>query len=136
MDLYRLDQPQDLHRLDLENSLPSCVSLIEWAERLDTPSGSMVPEEYLALRITILSEEEKQRALEHEKNRASVDGNGSDDAVSNSEEDDDEGEEEEEDDRWRKIEIWPEGERWRNRVEQLQQHVTARGAALDLYISN
>ncbi len=128
--MYRLQgQPQDLHRLDLEASLPACVSLIEWAERLDTAS-SLIPEEYLALRITVLSENEKQRAMEQQRAVTEETSGG------NGESDNEESEEEEEDDeRWRKIEIWPKGERWMTRVEQLQRHVKARGAAFDLYLA-
>ncbi|KAL4527304.1 hypothetical protein Ndes2526B_g08993 [Nannochloris sp. 'desiccata'] len=126
-DLYRLGQPQDLHRLDLENSLPGCVSLIEWADRMDTTSG-LIPEEYVALRITVLSESEKQQELE----RAAIKSREAGQEESSSDDD----EEENDDERWRRIEIWPKGERWRNRVEQLQQHVSARGAALDLYLSS
>jgi tRNA A37 threonylcarbamoyladenosine biosynthesis protein TsaE len=124
-DLYRLDQPQDLQRLDLETSLPSCVSLIEWAERLDTTNG-VVPEEYIALKITVLSESEQQQAAAHQQ-----DGDKKNIHSSSDSEDD-----EEDDERWRKIEIWPVGERWKTRVEQLQQHVRTRGAALDLHLSH
>ena len=33
-DLYRLDAPQDAMELDIEEAFASCVSLIEWPERL------------------------------------------------------------------------------------------------------
>jgi len=126
--LYRLGQPQDFHRLDLRNSLPGCVSLIEWAERLDI-TGELVPEEHLALRITILLESERQQVLERAVSKSRKAGQ---DEISSSD-DDKEGDE---DERWRRIEIWPKGERWKSRVEHLHQHVGARGDALDLYLSS
>jgi hypothetical protein len=127
-DLYRLDQPHDLYRLDLDTSLPGCVSLIEWAERLDSTS-ELIPEEYLALRITVLVESERQQAVERVVRESREAGRNE---INDSDDNDNE-EEGNEDERWRRIEIWPKGERWKSRVEQLFQHVRARGAALDLY---
>ncbi|KAK3270830.1 hypothetical protein CYMTET_20787 [Cymbomonas tetramitiformis] len=47
-DLYRLRGPCDFANLDLRKSLRTAISLIEWAERLETE----FPPEYLELRIT------------------------------------------------------------------------------------
>ena len=46
-DLYRLDAPQDAMELDIEEAFASCVSLIEWPERL----GPYLPANRLDLRF-------------------------------------------------------------------------------------
>ena len=116
-------QPQDLSRLDLQRSLPTAVSLIEWAERL----GDLTPDEHLALNVTIISQEERNALLDGGVVLESR-------HIDEEEESEEEDEEDSDDVRWRKLEIIPKGERWVKRVEDLQRHVSARGCDLDLYL--
>lgn len=46
-DLYRLERPEDVWELDLEDALASGVTLIEWPERL----GSLLPVDRLDVRL-------------------------------------------------------------------------------------
>jgi len=46
-DLYRLDRPEDVHELGLEEALDEGVALIEWAERID----ALLPEDALIVRL-------------------------------------------------------------------------------------
>lgn len=47
-DLYRLEQPQDIWELGLEEALDEGVSLIEWPER----AGDLLPKDRLTIRLT------------------------------------------------------------------------------------
>lgn len=134
-DLYRLTQPQDLSRLDLERSLPTAVSLIEWAERL----GSLTPQEHLAVNVTIISQEERaalrDKGIGPGTNAINAEsGNGLEDKEQEEEEEDYEEEDGNDDLRWRSLKLIPRGERWLKKVEDLERHVRARGAELDLYL--
>ncbi|MGH6947764.1 MAG: tRNA (adenosine(37)-N6)-threonylcarbamoyltransferase complex ATPase subunit type 1 TsaE [Kiloniellales bacterium] len=59
LDLYRLEKPEEVYELGLEEALGAAILLIEWPERL----GSLLPEERLEL-IFDFAEEEGARRLE------------------------------------------------------------------------
>jgi tRNA A37 threonylcarbamoyladenosine biosynthesis protein TsaE len=50
-DLYRLETPESLSRLELDESFKAAVSLIEWAERL----GPLTPPDHLAVEIRLMT---------------------------------------------------------------------------------
>ncbi|HEY9080566.1 tRNA (adenosine(37)-N6)-threonylcarbamoyltransferase complex ATPase subunit type 1 TsaE [Magnetovibrio sp.] len=48
-DLYRLEHPEEVFELGIEEALDNAVSLIEWAERM----GPYIPRERLEIRLTV-----------------------------------------------------------------------------------
>ena len=46
-DLYRVDRPEDIHELGLEEALADGITLVEWPERM----GTLLPAERLDLRL-------------------------------------------------------------------------------------
>ena len=49
-DLYRLEEPQEVYELGIEEAFEGAVSLIEWPDRM----GGMLPRDHLRLRLEIL----------------------------------------------------------------------------------
>lgn len=119
-DLYRLTDPRDLARLDLQQSLSSAVSLIEWADRLP---GNLVPEECLDVKISIAPQAQPVGAQNLE------DINEEDSEITDEESNSG-------DRRWRRIDIIPHGVVWQSKVDTLRRHIAARGAPLGLHVYN
>lgn len=55
-DLYRLEHPQEIYELGIEEAYASGVCLIEWPERL----GTSLPEEYLEIELTYGTDENER----------------------------------------------------------------------------
>lgn len=48
-DLYRLDHPEDIFELGIEDALSDAISLIEWPDRM----GTYIPRDRLDVRLTV-----------------------------------------------------------------------------------
>ncbi len=48
-DLYRLEHPEDIFELGIEDALAEAISLIEWPERM----GTYIPRNRLVVRLTV-----------------------------------------------------------------------------------
>ena len=58
-DLYRLNSPDELLELDLDEALYSAISLIEWPDRM----GHFTPEERIEIKLSFDQEEQKRHAI-------------------------------------------------------------------------
>lgn len=120
-DLYRLDTPQALQRLDLAASFARAVSLVEWPERL----AGEAPAANLQLRISILSQAE-QRRLEQQHGAAARQEDAGQEEWDYSEDGDL---------RWRRIALQARGRRWERRLAQLEEQVRLCGAEYGCWLS-
>ncbi|KAI3428791.1 hypothetical protein D9Q98_007610 [Chlorella vulgaris] len=139
-DLYRLTQQYDLARLDLQSSFTQAVCLVEWPQRMGLQH---LPQEHLALHISILSPAEQQQAQQQlaaaeSSAVGSVDlgcqqgepgGGAEEDAVDGSSIDDGSG-----DARWRRMWLTPMGKRWLPRLQLLQRALEQQGAQLGCHL--
>ncbi len=57
-DLYRVDRPEDVHELGLEDALAEGITLVEWPERM----GPLLPPDRLDLRLAFNDEGHARRA--------------------------------------------------------------------------
>ncbi len=58
-DLYRLNSPEELLELDLDEARYSAISLIEWPDRM----GDFTPEERLEIKLSFDQDEQKRHAI-------------------------------------------------------------------------
>lgn len=117
-DLYRLTPNSDFGRLDLRQSFASAVSLVEWAERLE--SSAMPEGGHLAMEVEVIPEAQ-HTALAPQLARASSSGRSADDNLEEDEEDP------YSDRRWRWVRLEAIGPRWAARMPALVASVEAEG---------
>ena len=113
-DLYRLTEPHDLARLDLQASFREAVSLVEWPERL-SPAQLPLASLSIELRVLEAAEQQQLQALGHILPSAS------------GEEDEEWGGDGSGDERWRRIALSSASPRWQERLRLLQAYLETQG---------
>ncbi len=58
-DLYRIDEPDEIIELDLEEALAEAISLIEWPERM----GSLLPPDRLDVVLSYTDDDDSRHAV-------------------------------------------------------------------------
>lgn len=62
IDLYRLENPDDVFQLGLEELIPAGITVIEWADR----ASSLLPDERTEVHFEILQDQERSVTITHQ----------------------------------------------------------------------